>query len=72
VKLKKLRDCIRRWEKSLSPDHMSARRKVGSYEQSNEWIAYHFPIDRRDYRVVVRGDARTTIANGKASAEPHN
>ncbi|KAI0273577.1 fungal-specific transcription factor domain-containing protein [Gloeopeniophorella convolvens] len=28
VKLKKLRDCIRRWEKSLSPDHMSARRKT--------------------------------------------
>ncbi|TFY77651.1 hypothetical protein EWM64_g6362 [Hericium alpestre] len=27
-KLKKLRDCIRRWEKSLSPDHMSARRKT--------------------------------------------
>ena len=28
VKLKKLRDCIRRWEKSHSPDHMSVRRKV--------------------------------------------
>ncbi|KAI0062323.1 hypothetical protein BV25DRAFT_672613 [Artomyces pyxidatus] len=28
VKLKKLRDTIRRWEKSLSPDHMSARRKT--------------------------------------------
>jgi len=28
VKLKKLRDCIRRWEKSHSPDHMSARRKT--------------------------------------------
>lgn len=28
LKLKKLRDCIRRWEKSLSPDHMSARRKT--------------------------------------------
>jgi hypothetical protein len=28
MKLKKLRDCIRRWEKSLSPDHMSARRKT--------------------------------------------
>jgi len=28
VKLKKLRDCVRRWEKSLSPDHMSARRKT--------------------------------------------
>ncbi|KAI0032267.1 fungal-specific transcription factor domain-containing protein [Vararia minispora EC-137] len=27
-KLKTLRDCIRRWEKSLSPDHMSARRKT--------------------------------------------
>lgn len=28
LKLRKLRDCIRRWEKSLSPDHMSARRKT--------------------------------------------
>lgn len=28
MKLKKLRDCVRRWEKSLSPDHMSARRKT--------------------------------------------
>ncbi|KAH9180500.1 fungal-specific transcription factor domain-containing protein [Lactarius sanguifluus] len=28
AKLKKLRDCVRRWEKSLSPDHMSARRKT--------------------------------------------
>ncbi|EPQ58008.1 hypothetical protein GLOTRDRAFT_136812 [Gloeophyllum trabeum ATCC 11539] len=27
-KLRKLRDCVRRWEKSLSPDHMSARRKT--------------------------------------------
>lgn len=28
LKLKKLRDCIRKWEASLSPDHMSARRKA--------------------------------------------
>ncbi|KDQ60931.1 hypothetical protein JAAARDRAFT_31927 [Jaapia argillacea MUCL 33604] len=28
AKLRKLRDCVRRWEKSLSPDHMSARRKT--------------------------------------------
>ncbi|KAI0318935.1 fungal-specific transcription factor domain-containing protein [Amylostereum chailletii] len=28
AKLKTLRDCIRRWDKSLSPDHMSARRKT--------------------------------------------
>ncbi|PCH37864.1 hypothetical protein WOLCODRAFT_66856 [Wolfiporia cocos MD-104 SS10] len=28
ARLKKLRDCIRRWEASLSPDHMSARRKT--------------------------------------------
>jgi hypothetical protein len=27
-KLKKLRDCVRRWEASISPDHMSARRKT--------------------------------------------
>ncbi|EIW84945.1 hypothetical protein CONPUDRAFT_162259 [Coniophora puteana RWD-64-598 SS2] len=27
-KLCKLRDCIRRWESSISPDHMSARRKT--------------------------------------------
>ncbi|KAK7467298.1 hypothetical protein VKT23_004355 [Stygiomarasmius scandens] len=27
-KLRKLRDCVRRWEKSISPDHMSARRKT--------------------------------------------
>ncbi|KAH9857171.1 fungal-specific transcription factor domain-containing protein [Lenzites betulinus] len=27
-KLKKLRDCVRKWEASLSPDHMSARRKT--------------------------------------------
>ncbi|KAJ6623463.1 fungal-specific transcription factor domain-containing protein [Mycena sp. CBHHK59/15] len=27
-KLRKLRDCVRRWEGSLSPDHMSARRKA--------------------------------------------
>ncbi|KAJ7582943.1 fungal-specific transcription factor domain-containing protein [Mycena floridula] len=27
-KLRKLRDCVRRWEASLSPDHMSARRKT--------------------------------------------
>ncbi|KAI9057936.1 hypothetical protein FKP32DRAFT_1615097 [Trametes sanguinea] len=27
-KLKKLRDCVRKWEASLSPDHMSARRKA--------------------------------------------
>ncbi|KZT09633.1 uncharacterized protein LAESUDRAFT_646138 [Laetiporus sulphureus 93-53] len=28
ARLRKLRDCIRRWEASLSPDHMSARRKT--------------------------------------------
>jgi len=28
AKLKKLRDCVRKWEGSLSPDHMSARRKT--------------------------------------------
>ncbi|KAJ7219416.1 fungal-specific transcription factor domain-containing protein [Mycena pura] len=28
AKLLKLRDCVRRWEGSLSPDHMSARRKT--------------------------------------------
>ncbi|KAJ6525597.1 fungal-specific transcription factor domain-containing protein [Mycena capillaripes] len=28
AKLKKLRDCVRRWEGSISPDHMSARRKA--------------------------------------------
>ncbi|KAJ3974870.1 fungal-specific transcription factor domain-containing protein [Lentinula raphanica] len=28
AKLRKLRDCVRRWEKSISPDHMSARRKT--------------------------------------------
>lgn len=28
MKLKKLRDCIRKWEASLSADHMSARRKA--------------------------------------------
>ncbi|PBK97084.1 hypothetical protein ARMGADRAFT_923912 [Armillaria gallica] len=27
-KLRKLRDCVRRWEASLSPDHMSTRRKT--------------------------------------------
>ncbi|KDR73617.1 hypothetical protein GALMADRAFT_269832 [Galerina marginata CBS 339.88] len=26
--LRKLRDCVRRWEGSISPDHMSARRKT--------------------------------------------
>ncbi|KAF4615237.1 hypothetical protein D9613_002634 [Agrocybe pediades] len=26
--LRKLRDCVRRWEGSISPDHMSARRKA--------------------------------------------
>ncbi|KAF8163606.1 fungal-specific transcription factor domain-containing protein [Crassisporium funariophilum] len=28
TKLRKLRDCVRRWEGSISPDHMSARRKT--------------------------------------------
>ncbi|KAE9409478.1 hypothetical protein BT96DRAFT_1012476 [Gymnopus androsaceus JB14] len=28
AKLRKLRDCVCRWEKSISPDHMSARRKT--------------------------------------------
>ncbi|KAF5389940.1 hypothetical protein D9757_003653 [Collybiopsis confluens] len=28
AKLRKLRDCVRRWEKSISADHMSARRKT--------------------------------------------
>ncbi|KAJ7343340.1 fungal-specific transcription factor domain-containing protein [Mycena albidolilacea] len=28
AKLRKLRDCVHRWEGSLSPDHMSARRKT--------------------------------------------
>ncbi|EAU88675.2 hypothetical protein CC1G_01048 [Coprinopsis cinerea okayama7 len=27
-KLKKLRDCVRRWESAISPDHMSTRRKT--------------------------------------------
>ncbi|KAJ3576645.1 hypothetical protein NP233_g299 [Leucocoprinus birnbaumii] len=27
-KLRKLRDCIRRWEKAINPEHMSARRKT--------------------------------------------
>ncbi|KAL0946728.1 hypothetical protein HGRIS_012908 [Hohenbuehelia grisea] len=31
AKLRKLRDTVRRWEGSLSPDHMSARRKAGSF-----------------------------------------
>ncbi|KAI0748532.1 fungal-specific transcription factor domain-containing protein [Daedaleopsis nitida] len=29
MKLKKLRDCVRRWEAAHSPEHMSARRKAG-------------------------------------------
>ncbi|KAL0058564.1 hypothetical protein AAF712_014756 [Marasmius tenuissimus] len=28
AKLQKLRDCVGRWEKAISPDHMSARRKT--------------------------------------------
>ncbi|KAJ7097796.1 fungal-specific transcription factor domain-containing protein [Mycena belliarum] len=28
ARLRKLRDCVRRWEGSISPDHMSARRKA--------------------------------------------
>ncbi|KAF9053044.1 fungal-specific transcription factor domain-containing protein [Panaeolus papilionaceus] len=28
AKLRKLKDCVRRWEASISPDHMSARRKT--------------------------------------------
>ncbi|KAF9014087.1 fungal-specific transcription factor domain-containing protein [Cyathus striatus] len=28
-KLRKLRDCVSRWEAAISPDHMSARRKAG-------------------------------------------
>ncbi|KAF8621512.1 hypothetical protein AX15_007742 [Amanita polypyramis BW_CC] len=28
TKLRKLRDCVRRWEASISPDHMSVRRKT--------------------------------------------
>ncbi|TFK62544.1 hypothetical protein BDN72DRAFT_776954 [Pluteus cervinus] len=28
TKLRKLRDCVRRWEGSISPEHMSARRKA--------------------------------------------
>ncbi|KAF7323094.1 hypothetical protein HMN09_00089500 [Mycena chlorophos] len=28
ARLRKLRDCVRRWEASISPDHMSARRKT--------------------------------------------
>ncbi|KAF5336237.1 hypothetical protein D9758_014368 [Tetrapyrgos nigripes] len=31
AKLRKLRDSVRRWEKSISPDHMSARRKAGLF-----------------------------------------
>lgn len=31
-----------------------------------------FSIDCRDYRVVVRGDARPTSADGAAGAEPYN
>lgn len=31
AKLRKLRDCVRRWEGSISPDHMSARRKVNNH-----------------------------------------
>lgn len=27
-KLRKLRDCVRRWEKAISPEHMSTRRKT--------------------------------------------
>ena len=30
AKLRVLRDCIKRWEGSISPDHMSAKRKVSS------------------------------------------
>ncbi|KAI0362421.1 hypothetical protein OH77DRAFT_1528943 [Trametes cingulata] len=41
MKLKKLRDCVRKWEASLSPDHMSARRKAGrqSHRHTAEIIA---------------------------------
>ncbi|KAI0723969.1 fungal-specific transcription factor domain-containing protein [Cerioporus squamosus] len=31
MKLKKLRDCVRKWEASHSPEHMSSRRKAGRH-----------------------------------------
>lgn len=45
LKLKKLRDCIRRWERSLSPDHMSARRKV-------RLVALSLPIRTNELNII--------------------
>ncbi|RDB21104.1 Acetamidase regulatory protein [Hypsizygus marmoreus] len=39
AKLRKLRDCVRRWEGSISPDHMSARRKAGPFLLRNKATA---------------------------------
>ena len=35
AKLKKLRDCVRRWEGAHSPEHMSSRRKAGRHTSQN-------------------------------------
>ncbi|KAG1754413.1 fungal-specific transcription factor domain-containing protein [Suillus lakei] len=48
AKLRKLRDCVRRWEGSISPDHMSARRKTAEiiallYEATQ---GPHLPLDQ--------------------------
>ncbi|KAF9265527.1 hypothetical protein L218DRAFT_979042 [Marasmius fiardii PR-910] len=48
AKLQKLRDCVVRWEKSISPDHMSARRKTAEiitllYEASHSPMSLEKP-----------------------------
>ncbi|VDB82669.1 unnamed protein product [Peniophora sp. CBMAI 1063] len=70
-KLKTLRDCIRRWERSLSPDHMSARRKTA------EIIALLYeatqgpppPIETPALNPTVGAVARQIPATGNANLQ---
>ena len=50
--LRKLRDCVRRWEGSLSPDHMSTRRKV-CQDYDHHTLADGSISDCRNHHSVV-------------------
>ncbi|KAF9819774.1 hypothetical protein IEO21_01865 [Rhodonia placenta] len=72
LRLKKLRDCVRKWEASLSPDHMSARRKARLKTLADS-LLYHVltrTTDGRDHRASLRGDAEPAEYERAAAAQP--
>ena len=58
-KLRKLRDCVRRWEGQISAEHMSARRKVGFNRSSIHNIDTHGYLQTAEIISLLYEDAQT-------------